>query len=83
MTSTPLGFPHANPSIPMMELPAEQFAPVIHKVSQEDALEQVSLLREHRFDTVGAAEHHSGTHPAYGKCIISIYGDNASIIPFA
>ena len=71
-----------NPTIPAIEIPAEVFNPKIIKMSQEDAIEQVQLLDQHRFTEVGSAEHHSGIHPFYGKCIISIFESYASIIPF-
>ncbi|MBP2498414.1 hypothetical protein ABID82_005100 [Methylobacterium sp. PvP062] len=71
------------PTPPAIEILAEEFNPVIHKVDQIDALEQVALLREQNFTNVGQTELHSGVHPVYGRCIIMISDASASIIPFA
>ncbi|UIN38323.1 hypothetical protein [Methylobacterium oryzae] len=71
------------PTPPAIEITAEQFNPVIYKMDQVDALEQVALLREQNFTTVGSTELHSGVHPVYGRCIIMISDSSASIIPFA
>ena len=68
---------------PAIELPAAQFNPTIIKMEQVDALEQVALLREQNFTTVGQTELHSGVHPGYGRCIVMISDASASIIPFA
>jgi len=72
-----------NPTPPAIEIPAETFNPTIHKMDQVDALEQVAMLREQNFTSVGQTELHSGIHPVYGRCIIMISDASASIIPFA
>jgi hypothetical protein len=72
-----------DPALAAIEIPSQQFNPTIHKMSQEDALEQVALLREANFANVGQTELHSGIHPTYGRCIVMISDASASIIPFA
>lgn len=83
MTSMISAMPGVNPAPAALTLPAEQFNPVIHRMTQFDAIEAVQVLREHTFTEIGSAELHTGIHPVYGKCIISIYGEHASLIPFA
>jgi hypothetical protein len=83
LTQFAISTPAINPSIPAIEIPAERFNPTILKLSQEDAMEQIALLRDHNFFTHGSAEMHSGIHPVHGKCIIQIFDAYATIIPFA
>lgn len=83
MTQFAISTPAINPAPPAIEIPAEQFNPTIHKIDQVDAIEHVSLLRDHNFTNVGQTELHSGIHPVYGKCIVMISDASASIIPFA
>lgn len=72
------------PAPEALKTDAEPFNPTIYVVNQEEALEATIELSDLRCAHVGSLEMYSGTHPKYGRVIITITASSdATIIPLS